>query len=1090
MNHRTALSALALGLLLNAAAEAPIWLRDVKISPDGSRIAFTYKGDVFTVGSNGGRATRLTSSTSGAINTDPIWSPDGQSIAFASTRHGSADIFVMNADGSSPRRLTSYSGNETPEAFSADGKQIYFSAAIQDPASSISFPSGRLTELYAVGISGSAPTQIIATPAQQLSVSPDGSFMLYQDVKGMENNWRKHHTSSVTRGLWRYDFATGRHTSLVDHAGEDLNPVISSDGQSMLFLSERNGGSMNVYSVPLASPGVTPTALTSFTEHPVRFLSQASNGMITLTFDGEIYTMASPSATPRKLDIEIVDNDYSPITIESFSSGAEQAVPSPDGKLVAFIRRGDLFVTSVEYNTTRQITSTAQAESSPSWSKDSRSLYYVSDRSGTPNIYVATMDRADDSDMANATLIKEEILIDDATARTSAKVSPDGKKIAYFENGSDLVMMDLKSKKVTRLTDDSINPAHDDLEYEWNPDATWIALSCVGNRHDPYSDIAIVNADGTTPQVTFVTQTGYFDTTPHWSADGRAIIFESDRYGMRAHASWGSQSDVMVAFVNQESLDRFRLNKEDYARLKDSEKKAKADDSKAKDEKKSKKSKKSSDADDDKGSESTSAKVEREGIADRVVRLTPNSASIGDAAMSADGEKLYYMSKGQSGYDLWSIDLREGDVSVANKLGAGGSPSLTVVGDDLFILSGRTMKKMAFAGEKMTNISYSARQKIDTEAERAYMLDYVRRMEQERFYRVDMHGVDWPNLVEHYKRFLPHINNNHDFSEMLSELLGELNVSHTGSGYRAGGAEESTADLGLIYDLTFAGPGLKVAEVVKNGPFDKASIAIAPGDILTAINGTKIDTESADITSRLNGLSGTKTLVTYTHGGKEQQEVVRPISSGAMSQLLYDRWVRRNAAMVDSLSGGRLGYVHIQSMNDDSFRPVYADLLGKYYQREGVVIDTRWNGGGRMHEDIEVLLSGEKYLTQVVRGRETCDMPSRRWNKPSIMLQCEANYSNAHGTPWVYSHRGLGKLVGMPVPGTMTSVNWVTLQDPTMYFGIPVIGYRLPDGSYLENKQLEPDVRVANSPEHVAAGIDDQLRAAVTTLLHDIDSQK
>ena len=177
-------------------------------------------------------------------------------------------------------------------------------------------------------------------------------------------------------------------------------------------------------------------------------------------------------------------------------------------------------------------------------------------------------------------------------------------------------------------------------------------------------------------------------------------------------------------------------------------------------------------------------------------------------------------------------------------------------------------------------------------------------------------------------------------------------------------------------------------------------------------------------------------------------------------------------------------------MSDDSFRKAYKDLLGRYNTREGVVIDTRWNGGGRLHEDIEVLFSGDKYFTQVVRGVETCDMPSRRWNKPSIMVQCEANYSNAHGTPWVYKHRGLGKLVGAAVPGTMTSVNWVDLQDPELYFGIPVVGYRLPDGSYLENKQLEPDIKVLNDPATVVKGADDQLRVAVETLLRDIDSKK
>jgi C-terminal processing protease CtpA/Prc len=456
--------------------------------------------------------------------------------------------------------------------------------------------------------------------------------------------------------------------------------------------------------------------------------------------------------------------------------------------------------------------------------------------------------------------------------------------------------------------------------------------------------------------------------------------------------------------------------------------------------------------------------------------------------MTADGEKLYYLSSVEKGYDLWRIDLRKGDISVVNKLDACSAPRMQMVGDNLFLLSGSMMNKMAVSGEKISNISYSARMALDHAAERDYMLEYVRDMERTNFYTVDMHGVKWDALVDHYRKFLPHISNNYDFSEMLSELLGELNVSHTGSGYRPGqSAEESTADLGLLFDMNFTGIGMKVAEVVKGGPLDKAGDPVKPGDIIMAVNGTEV---TADITSLLNGVVGKSTLLKVRNSaGADTEVVVKPISRGAMSDLLYRRWVRRNAATVDSLSNGRLGYVHIESMADPSFREIYADVLGKYNDREGIVIDTRFNGGGRMHEDIEVLFSGEKYLTQVVRGNATCDMPSRRWNKPSIMLICEANYSNAHGTPWVYSHRGLGKLVGSPVPGTMTSVNWVTLQDPTMYFGIPVIGYQLPDGSYLENAQLEPDVKVFNTPEHLAAGIDDQLRAAVATLLTDLDSK-
>ena len=256
---------------------------------------------------------------------------------------------------------------------------------------------------------------------------------------------------------------------------------------------------------------------------------------------------------------------------------------------------------------------------------------------------------------------------------------------------------------------------------------------------------------------------------------------------------------------------------------------------------------------------------------------------------------------------------------------------------------------------------------------------------------------------------------------MLSELLGELNVSHTGGRYRAAGdaSADRTASLGLLYDMNYQGDGLKVDEVLANGPFDKAASKIGKGAVITAVNGRKIDA-GTDLGDLFNNISGKKTLVAFTTpGGENVSEVVIPCSAGKISDLMYRRWIKQRAADVDRWSNGRLGYVHIESMNDESFRPMYADLLGKYNNCEGVVIDIRWNGGGRMHEDIEQLFTGQKYLTQVIRGKDVCDMPSRRWNKPSVMLVAEPCYSNAHGTPWVYQHQKIGKVVGMPVPGTI-----------------------------------------------------------------------
>lgn len=1084
----TLASALVASLSISASAVTPLWLRDVAISPDGQTIAFTYKGDIFTVPVTGGNATRLT--TLPSYEQMPVWSPDSKQIAFASDRNGGSDIYIMPAAGGNATRLTFHSTTEIPETFSPDGKQVIFSAAIQDPASSLLFPTGRLTELYSVDIENPGVTrQILASPARNVRYLPgaDGSFVYY-DVKGMENHWRKHHTSSVTRDIWKFDATTGRHTNLTSHPGEDMDPALSKDGLTMYFLSERDGKPINVYSMPVKGP-VKPTAVTNFTTHPVRFLTAADNGTLAMGYNGEIYTMRPGSdAAPRRVDISLVLDEQNEPKVVSIGRGISDAAISPDGKQIAIVKRGDVFVGSVEHSSVKRVTNTGAPESDVCWGNDNRTLYYTSQRNGNRNIYVATMERKDDPTFSLATLIDEEALFDaDGIDRENPTLSPDGKKLAFIRNRNSICVLNLADRSIVELTDSTLYPRRDaSINFSWSPDSKWIVAELIGSHRDPYTDIILIDAQN--GQTTNLTESGYFDEQPRWVMDGNAILFMSERYGMRNHASWGSMSDVMLVFLNRDAYDRFRLNDEDYELLKEVEKSRPAKKKESADNKKKKK-KKDEPINPDDNSDTKDIVVDFKGLQDRIIRLTPNSSDISDAIITDDN--LYYLSSIEQGYDLWKLDLRSGDTRIISKLDAGRLSFDTDSKGKVYLLGSNMMKSLDTKSDKLKTISISGSAKIDAEAERKAMFDEVVMQEREMFYTPTMHGVDWDMMTENYRRFLPHINNNYDFSEMLSELLGELNVSHTGSGYRGEGPADPVGNLGLLYDMTYSGPGLRVEEVVADGPFDHATLSLKSGDIITAINGRKL-TPVTNVDSLLFNTISRKTLVTYRPSGStsEQSVVILPISNGRMSDLLYRRWVKRNEEIVDSLSGGRLGYVHLESMDDDSFRNIYSKILGKYTTRDGIVIDTRWNGGGRLHEDIEILFSGNKYFTQVIRGQEGCDMPSRRWNKPSIMLQCEANYSNAHGTPWVYKHRGLGKLVGAPVPGTMTSVNWITLQDPTLYFGIPVIGYELPDGSYLENSQLEPDILILNDPSEIVKGHDSQLKTAVDTLLKDIDSAK
>lgn len=1066
-------------------AATPLWLRDVQISPDGTEIAFCYKGDIYKVPANGGTATQLT--TQASYECSPIWSPDSKQIAFASDRNGNFDLFVMSADGGAARRLTTHSASEIPSTFTTDGNYILFSASIQDPANSALFPTSAMTELYKVPVTGGRTEQVLGTPAEMVCFDKSGKTFLYQDRKGFEDEWRKHHTSSITRDVWLYDSENGKHTNLTAHAGEDRNPVFAPDGQTVYFLSERDGSTFNVYSFPISSPQSLKT-VTHFKTHPVRFLSMGSNGTLCYTYDGEIYTQKQGDK-PQKVKIDIIRDDQNTIADLNFSNGATSATVSPDGKQVAFIVRGEVFVTSADYNTTKQITHTPAREAGLTFSPDNRTLAYASERNGNWELYMAKIARKEEANFPNATAIEEEVLLpSDKTERTYPQFSPDGKELAFIEDRNRLMVLNLETKKVRQVTDGSTwFSTGGGFDYSWSPDGKWFTLEFIGNRHDPYSDIGMVSAQG--GKIINLTNSGYTSGSPRWVLDGNAILFITERYGMRAHASWGSLNDVMLVFMNQDAYDKFRLSKEDYELQKELEKEQKnTTEAKKNDKKKGDNKEKSEEKKEEKVKDIV---VELNNIEDRIVRLTPNSSDLGSAIITKDGETLYYLSAFEGGYDLWKMNLRKKDTKLLHKMDAGwANMEMDKDGKNLFLLGSNTMQKMGTDSESLKPISYQAHVKMDLAAERDYMFNHVYKQEQKRFYNLNMHGIDWDAMTKAYRKFLPHIDNNYDFAELLSEYLGELNVSHTGGRFRPQLKGDATATLGLLYDWNHNGKGLLISEVVEKSPFDHARSKVKAGNIIEKIDGQEITPES-DYSVLLNGKARKKTLVTlYNPQTKERwEEVVVPVSNGVMSDLLYARWVKQRAADVDKWSNGRLGYVHIESMGDDSFRSVYSDILGKYNNREGIVIDTRFNGGGRLHEDIEILFSGKKYFTQVVRGREACDMPSRRWNKPSIMVQCEANYSNAHGTPWVYSHQKIGKLVGMPVPGTMTSVSWETLQDPTLVFGIPVIGYRLPDGSYLENSQLEPDIKVANSPETVVKGEDTQLKAAVDELLKEIDGK-
>lgn len=1064
---------------VTAAEENPLWMRNSAISPDGTTIAFCYKGDLFTVPTQGGVAQQIT--THPAYDTKPVWSPDGTKIAFASNREKSFDIYLVDKKGGVPKKLTTHSGAEYPLTF-RDQNTLLFKAAIQATPEYAQFPGGQFSQIYAVSTEGGRPQLVSSHPMEDLSVNANGDIFLFHDKKGYEDEWRKHHVSSITRDIWMHKPQTGEFKKLSNFRGEDRNPVFAPDGRNYYYLSEQDG-SFNVYKSSLDSNSA-PVRITDFKENPVRFLSIAKDGTLCFGYDGELYT-AKEGESPRKVNVSLFkDKIEQDKEFQRHASGARDMALSPNGKEIAFILRGDVYVTSIEYASTKQITNTAEQERNLCFSPDGRSVIYSAERNGVWNIYQTQLARKEDKYFTYAAELNETPLTTNSNACFQPEISPDGKMIAYLENRTTIKVMDIKSGKSRTILDGQYNYSYSDGDqwFSWSPDSKWLLSKYIGVGGWNNIDIALINVE--TGELTNLTESGYNDAGGDWVLGGKAMMWASDRAGYRSHGSWGSQYDLYLMFFDDEAYSKYRMSKEELALWEETDKAAREEKEKAEKEaeKKEKAEKKTGEI---KPEKVKAIELELDGRRDRMIRLTRNSSNLGDGYLTKDGSTLYYTAAFEGGYDLWVADLKEGSVRILVKGIAGRGLVADKEGKSLYLLAGGGIKKVDIPSGAQKQIAFSSDFEYKPSHERSYMFNHAWQQVSDKFYDPEIHGIDWKGYKETYAKFLPHINNNIDFAEMLGEMLGELNGSHTGARCSTGGGA-STACLGAFYDENHKGDGLKIKEVIKRGPLAVAMQSIQAGSIIEKIDGKPI-VEGQDFFPLLEQKAGRPVLLSIKdHKGKAIEVKVKPISLGEERNLLYNRWVEQRRETVDKLSNGKIGYVHVRGMDSNSFRETYSELLGRCRNKEAVIVDTRHNGGGWLHDDLATLLNGKVYQQFAPRGQFIGNDPFNKWTKPSCVLVCEDNYSNAHGFPWVYKELGIGKLIGAPVPGTMTAVWWETQIDPSIVFGIPQVGCRDMRGNYLENQELQPDIEIYNTPEVMLQGKDQQLEKAVEEMLREI----
>ncbi|MFN8255958.1 MAG: S41 family peptidase [Bacteroidales bacterium] len=1080
---RILLMLFALMLIFQGMAQNnPLWLRYPSISPDGKNVLFCYKGDIYSVPSGGGTAIPLTLSESYEFN--PVWSHDGKSIAFASDRYGNFDVFVMPSTGGEAKRLTYFSRGEIPTSFSGDDKAVFFMANRQDLVTNAQFPSGNINELYSVPVSGGKVGLILPTPALDAVLSSTGDKILFHDLKGYENLWRKHHTSSIAHDIWMYEFSSKKYTQLTTFAGEDRNPVFDTNNSDYYYLSEQNGD-FNVFKSSISNP-TQNTQLTKFSKHPVRFLSIAKNNMLCFGFDGQVYTMAQ-GGEPKKLEVNIAYDGRSNLDkVVPVNDNFREATLSPNGKEFAFVFRGEIFVASVEGGITKRITNTPWQERSVSFSPDGKSLLYAAEKNNNWNVYKTSIVRKEEPYFYASTVLKEEPVIATDAEEFQPSFSPNGKEVAYLENRVTLKVVNLESKvsRTIMTADKNYSYADGDQYYQWSPDSKWFLVQYGLPERVMSPEVGLVSADGK-GQITDLTLSGYNDYLPKWGMEGKMMIYGSDRTGSRQQAGYLITGDVFALFFSKEAFDKFQLSKEDFALLKEMEEKKNTDKDKKGDEK-DKKDKKENKSEKENSDTVKPIAIDWDNITERKLRITTHTSSVNDWLLSKDGEKLFYLTSFEKGNDLWVTEIRKKEPKLLTKIGANSvGMELSKDGKFIFLLADGKVSKINVEDGKMEPLATNAEMILKLPDERAYIFDHSWRQLKEKFYVENLHNVDWDFYYKEYKKFLPYINNNYDFTEMLSEMLGELNASHTGSGYGFNMPNsDQTASLGLFYDYNYVGKGIKIAEVIQGGPIDKAKSKVKTGNIIEKIDGQDIN-DSIDFYRLLNRKVNKLTLLSMldVSTNTRWEETVKPIDLGAENELLYKRWVNNRRKEVEKLSNGQIGYVHVRSMNDGSMRVVYEEALGRNLGKKALVIDTRFNGGGNIHEQLSDFLSGKKYFDVIPHGQTVGYEPDEKWIKPSIVIIGESNYSDAHLFPMAYKLKNIGKTLGMPIPGTGTFVWWETQIDPSIYFGIPMGGWRMPDGKFCENNQMEPDIKVRNEPDLLSSGRDQQLEEAVKELM-------
>ena len=1081
---------LALALLGVATAQATdnsLWLREPAISPDGTKIAFRFQGQIFIVPAAGGDALPLTQG--GFHSGTPVWSPDSSTIAFAADRFGPMNIFAVPATGGDAKRLTWYSQDEKPSSFTPDGKAVLFSSKrLGDAQQTFAMPNRfeQGNQLYQVPVAGGRDTLVLPNAALDARFDAQGKRLLYTGAS-IEQPFRKGQTSSAARQVYVYDAASGRHERLTNDIHESRDAVWSPEGD-VYYLGEASG-SLNVWRLSLTDR--KPVQVTSFSGDPVRSLSISRGGDLAFSFGGELYRLRHDAKTPERVEVDILRTAF-PGSRASIATNFDDLVPSPTGREIALVVRGDIFVTSMDGKYVKRITKGPGEARDPSFSPDGRKLAYAAERDGHWNLYETSLVDAEEKTFSESTRIAELLLYAGDDDALSPEYAPDGRHVAYVANRESVRVLDVASKADIEILPKGLNYSYTDWSWwlSWSPDSKWLALPVQPSWS--VTNVAVAPADGHAAAIR-VSPSGEHQTEAEWSHDGGLLMFAANADGLRWTAGTIWSADVEAVFASRKARDEFEArlripvvgdnppvtNEPPTAAATGDQKDTGSGEAKS-------------------GGAAKPAEIlafDPEGVEDRVIKLSQQPATLVYYGFLSDGVSVLTVERRPNPQEDGTMltatvrDLRQGRSRfLFSGLPCNPFTPVRMSKDQkkLFFLQREGITEVDTAKGTTRLIRVSADTTRDESEARKSAFDQFWTLTRKKFYDPHLNGVDWDAARLKYERFLPSITDTRDLAELLSEMSGDLDASHTGGRVRiVAPLAERTASLGLIYDERYQGPGMKVAEILAEGPFDANGSELKAGDVIREIDGEAVPDEGG-VRRVLRGRARQLVAITAEHpDGRRFTERHVAVTLEREQELAVKRWIKRKRDYVVAKSCGRLGYVYVADMDAKSYRQAFSEVFGRFQKADGLVVDIRYNGGGNLHNQLLTLLSGKAYMSYApLRGGPSQDEPRDRWTKPSAVIMNAVSYSDASVFPQAYSDLKLGPLVGDPVAGTGTFVWWVDSNIiPGLTYGLPQVPIRKLDGALIENSDIVPDIPVASDPTAWEKGTDPQLDAAMQALL-------